>query len=241
MRPKQPQFSPKDLFKSEGAFAASLLVAAIDVLTVEMFGWSPETIEVELSEYAGADIPQRCMDKLMAAMYIANSNEFWTSLPTFVDLVNVLNDDLAPAGTWDIATTKECAWAISEALLIAEPEHFDPNDRKTLLNKDIRGYIQQMMKREGYDFVPAALSGYIEAPDVDDARFFSEDPMMYETFSQISDEKTKSIDHYVRERLLRLNKQIDTLTLINRIKEEDRSKERSEEDILSVVQRFHTI
>src|SRR5690606_21189804 len=82
--------------------------------------WSPETIAMELEDDYNIRIPQLNRDKLFMAISLVTSDDFFCRLRRFIDACNVLSgSELSSA--FDYADAMECAWGMTEALLIQPP------------------------------------------------------------------------------------------------------------------------
>jgi hypothetical protein len=149
------------------------------------------------------------MHKLMAAITILTTDRFERSLPSFIQLCNVLADDTFDPSVFDIADVSEMAWSITEALLINPPEaeeHFCD---------EIRWYIGSMLDEEGVVDAPDVLRLAIRKQAADPLADFSGDPVMYSALYQSQQAKSSEIKELIRSNLTELIKQIESLPLQN--------------------------
>jgi hypothetical protein len=151
----------------------------------------------------------------MAAINIATSDQFYTSLPDFIDLCNVLSGDVLDPRWFDPADPSECAWGMTEAMFISPPDREDENP----FSQDIVGYIAEALKSHGIQNPPDVLKVGLrdDAPQIAEnvAQTFSDDPEMYSAIWKVQQEKSEDIRTYVKQNLRSLVDQIGKLQLNN--------------------------
>ena len=121
----EPTKHQKLLLLNPDLAATGLLIIVMDRLGSDVLQWDPETISLELSQELGVELPPANFNKLMAAIELVTSDVFYTSLPDFIRLCNVLYNGTLSALAFDPADAAEIAWGITEALLIWPPEDND--------------------------------------------------------------------------------------------------------------------
>lgn len=197
------------LLMSDEPFATTLLALALDRWGVECLAWSPQTLQRELEQTYGTDLPQLNFDKLMAAIMVLTTDLFFKDLPRFIVLANVLAGSEFEPGEFDPADAAECAWAITEALLINPP---DEDEADTLFSSDIRHYIGFVLKEEGFvtppDVLRIAAAGDFSNQVYDAA---GDDPDLLIEIKTRHDEKTAEINSIVRASLIELLEQLRSL------------------------------
>lgn len=170
--------------------------------------WDPTTIAMELEETFDVTLPRQNFDRLMAAIRILTTDEFYHSLPDFIWYCNILSGDTMEPGLWDPAEADEIAWGITEALLLDAPESPEP------FAPQIRQYIGAVMDMQGIvnppDVLKIAIRGKNPAGIVGQ---YSDDPLMYEMVYQTEAAKTQSIHDLIRNNLIELNHQLAALPL----------------------------
>src|SRR6516164_2467248 len=105
---------PKQLWNDHEACATPLLVSFLDHFGPEAAQWTALTIHMELHAELGSEVPAPVYRRLMAALAIRQSNSFFKSMPDFITLILGLCGE-APTTVADAA---QCAWGLTEALLI---------------------------------------------------------------------------------------------------------------------------
>lgn len=191
------------------AFASTLLVLFVDAYGTEGFSWAPETIKAEIQDDFGVKLPSGNFDRLMAAISIITTDDFFKSAPDFVQLCNVLSGDSYNPEQWDPADAMEVAWGVTEALLIDPPEEDEP------FSDEIRAYIGAVLDREGIMTPPDVLRLGVRDKDLSRRvqTEFSDDPTMFNAIYDFEASKTQEINENVRSSLMTLANQLDALPL----------------------------
>lgn len=207
----------RHLLESGDAYATTLLVLCWDAFCDvgdrgdEWMQWHPAAMRINVQERFGVTLPEITFDRLMAAVSIVTTDEFFQNLRSFVPLANVLAGSEFDPETFDPADSAECAWAVTEALLLSPPD----DDAKTpVFSEEIRKYIGRVLHQEGYvtppDVLRIAIDGDFSAQVTYD---FGEDPEMFGMIHNVQTGKTDDIERVVRESLLEMALQLKTLTL----------------------------
>lgn len=190
------------------SFATTLVVLFIDNYGLEALSWNPATILMEIADDNGIELPSGNVDKLFAGIHIVTQDDFYESLPTFVDMCSILGG--ASAGDVHVPDTHDCAWGITEALLLAPPD--DKNEEP--FSDDIRLYLAHILKNEGIisppDVLKIALHGNIMPKISED---YSDDAEMFGSIVAAEKEKTDSINNLIKNELRRLLGQLQDLPL----------------------------
>lgn len=218
--PVKPAGNPaklvRDLLAGDDAYATTLLVLCVDEFFDErddegdfaLFSWHPSTIRRELEDRHGCEIPQGTIDRLMAAITIKKDDSFFQDVTSFIPIANVLAGDTFDPTTFDPADSAECAWAVTEALLLHPPDSDEP------FSDDIRAYIGYVLKDEGYVTPPDVLRIAIGGDFSDQVRYdFTDDPAMFAGIYDIQRGKTEEIEGIVRDGLRELISQLRGLPL----------------------------
>lgn len=190
-------------------FATTMLVLFVDHYGTEGFTWSPETIVLELTDDFDVKLPAPNLHRLLTAIEIIQSDEFFQSLPDFVQHCNVLSGDIYDPNQWDPADARECAWGITEALLLSPPDE----DEDEPFSEEITAYIGEVLEDEGIitppDVLKIATRHRDPAPVV--ANEFSDDPAMFNAVYDFESSKTEDINRTVRDSLRMLGLQLEEL------------------------------
>lgn len=197
----------QNLWKDPDSFATWLFLSAADRLSDDWLSWDPVALVDEIRDEFDVTPNPLCTDKLFAAVTIVTTDQFYEDLPTFIQCCNVLCGTPFDPMVFDPADAIECAWGISEAVLLNPPEDIDKP-----FSEDILKYIEIRLKEEGIVYPPnvLALAGQpaFNFP-------LADDPEALQLFKTVSAVRSKSIDLYVRERMKVLLAGIVNLPLKN--------------------------
>jgi hypothetical protein len=141
----------RELLTKRETFATSLLAILIDLYGSEALSWTPQAIALELHDDFQVDIPQATIDKIMAAISILTSDDFYRRVSVFNNICNVLSGDTFDPTIFEPASVDEIAWGITEAVLLSPPEEGDQ------FSSEITGFIAKMLEAEGITKIPAVL------------------------------------------------------------------------------------
>ncbi len=195
-------------WKSPDSYTTSLTSLLVDVYGFDALYWTPETIRMEIMDDFSVQLPPGNLDKIMAGIALLTTDDFFTSLPDFIMLCNVLSGDLYDPVQWDPADAGEIAWGISEALILAPPEN-------SQFSLDIRAYIGAVLDAEGIINPPDVLRIAVGRKSTFVPEDFSDDPVMYETIWRVENGKSRAITDMLRDRILDLASQLESLPLEN--------------------------
>jgi len=201
----------KPILTDPHAFASTLVTVLVDMYGTDAFRWSPRTIVMELEEDCGCKLPPVNVDRLMTGIILLTTNRFYKSLPDFVELCAVLSGAHSTPGIFTPADADDCAWGVTEALLLSPPDERDPEP----FVPEIRFYVGQVLKAEGILTPPDILKIAVVDPKVLSRvqADFSDDPVMAEAIWSMEASKTDDINRLVRERLMRLVDQLSKTPL----------------------------
>lgn len=199
------------VWQDREASATVLLTLLIDAFGTEALSWTPQTIIFELEMDFGVKLSDRNLAKLMAGIHILTSDEFYRNLPTFNDMCVVLAGGAHQPGVFVPADAAECAWGITEVLMLHPLDEDEPFD------EDIRHYVGAALKDEGIIKPPDVLG--IAIHDQELARQvsydYSDDPEMSSAIWGAEKEKTDDINRFVRDKLEHVLRTLESLPLHN--------------------------
>jgi len=188
-------------FADEDSMASTLLVVAVRRFGQDLLTWDPETIQLELSE-ATPNLLDSNYNKLMAAIRIATSDEFWTDLPSFLELCNALDGDFI-AG-FEPPDLETLSWGIVEAAIICPPENLNKP-----FSLEIIGYIQEAVRAAGLENPPEVLRvGQPTNAWNEVIETFTDDPVMFEAINAVQTAHSSEITAAVHSNLQNLKKQL---------------------------------
>lgn len=195
-------------------FATTLLAIFVDTYGTEALQWSPQSIRLELQDDFAIQLPDLCLDKLMVGISLLVSNEFFKRLPTFIRFCNILSGANVNPAVFDPADAKECAWGMTEALLLAPPGDEDPEP----FTLEIRKYLGKVLDMEGIREAPDLLRLAIRDPSSTHAGYpesMLDDPAL--AGAQLSNEAdyATEIKDMIESNLAELFDELETLPLKN--------------------------
>jgi hypothetical protein len=225
-----------EILTNPASLPVTLLIAVSDVLDAEWLTWDPETITMEIEDTLHTEIEPHNFNKLMAAVAIVGSDEFYSDLPSFIDLCNALYNGTFNPGQFDPADPLEIACGITDAMLLWPPDNMQENP----FSDDIVKYCAATIKDEGIMTPPDILQQFMVGDDAWNQiqADFSDDPMMFDSIYKMEQDKTNEINALVRARLHAMLQQMDALELehgdakgavVRMLKALDKQKTKSEE------------
>jgi|GEM_PF-1724818 len=201
----------KAVFTSPDSFATTMVMLLVDTYGTECFDWAPDTLKMEIEDDFHLKIPRPNFDRLLAGINMILSDDFYRSLPDFINYCNILSGDTYDPRTWDPADSAECAWGITEGLLLSPPEDDDENP----FDVEIVAYIGEVLNQEGIITPPDVLK--IAVRSQDPASFvagnFSDDPEMFNAVYDLETSKTDEINAAVKGSLQALAQQLEQVPL----------------------------
>ena len=200
--------SPRQVLTSPEAFATTLLVLFVDRHGSEGLQWHPQVIREELENEAGGPVPPGNLDKLMAAVNIVTSDEFYSSLDRFLVLCHTLAGNRFDPSVLSLPDAAECAWGITEAMLLSPPDRDEP------FCDDIRHYLTEVVGNEGFVRPPDILRLAVGADISDKIQVaFADDPEMSSAIFKTQESKTQDVTGMIRTNLQELLGQLEGLPL----------------------------
>lgn len=174
--------------------------------------WDPETIKLEIEDDFKVTVPQPVLDKIFTAREIFTTDRFFTSLPDFIDFCNILSGSSTfDPRVFDPADAAECAWGITEALLLDPPD----DDAQTVFSEEIVGYVSGVIDEEGMVRPPDVLKiGNLEDRVQKVNANWSDDPVMFGAIWKKDQAKSDDINQMIRDRLRLLVEQLESLPLM---------------------------
>lgn len=194
------------VWQNQDAMGLPLLTMFIDHFGTEALDWSPATILMEIKDDFGVECSRDNFDKLMAAIQVLTSNRFYVSLPDFCKIALSLSDE--PDGV--LPDAGDCAWGITEALLI------NPPDANNTFTEEIKGYIGKVLDDEGILNPPDVLRIGLRDKGEMLSKIsydFSDDPEMFQAISQTELDRANNINQMVRLRTRKMLSQLAALPL----------------------------
>lgn len=201
----------REKIRNPQTFTTSLLTIALDRFGTELLEWHPTTIGMEIADEFQVPLPPLNRDKLMCGIGLLTSDDFYRRLPIFVQYCNVLSGSRFMPGIVDPADVDECAWGLTEALIISPP---DPQDDEPF-DDEIRYYIGGVLNDEGIKSPPdiLRLGLWDEQPAFSDSML--SDPEMFQMQFEVQASEAAQIEQMLKTRLKQLIEELQSLPLQN--------------------------
>jgi hypothetical protein len=213
MKKQEPKNRIKEVLEDVRSYAFELLTLVIDQYGTEALEWTPQTLVAEFMDDFQADIPRVNLDKLLAAINILTTDDFFQRLPRFIQLCNVLTGSMLRPHVFDPADAAECAWGMTEAILLRSPED---DETEELFSSDIRHYLGEVLVDEGIRTPSDLLRLAIYPTSTGEAEFPGAlDPAAFAMEFEVQEDRNKEIENMVRERLKKLLQRLEALPLQN--------------------------
>lgn len=207
-------------FQSDEAFATCLLLLFVDAfgefgketqehdgeLGTSCLQWTPLTIDAEIHEELGHESSPRAFTKLMTAIQLLTTDDFYVSEPSFVEGCCGLAGDQISDQHFIMPTAEDVAWAIIESGIIGsvakgqEPRPF---------SDAIKTYIRKALEDEG--FSSPAYMGLEDQPPPD----FSDDPEMFAGVWSVQKSRRDDLKRSATDKAEKLLEQLRILPLKN--------------------------
>lgn len=192
------------------AYATTLLTIVVDTYGTDALSWAPETLVMEINDDFSITLPPGNTDRLMTAIQLLTTDDFFKSLPDFVNFCNILSGDTYDPRNWDPADAAEIAWGITEGLIINPPDDDDENP----FTEEIVAYIGAVLDQEGIINPPDVLKIALRDNNPNTAiGDFSDDPEMFDAVYDFEQSKTDGITQMLKSNLSRLSQQLAALPL----------------------------
>lgn len=194
------------------SFATTMVVAYLDRFGMEALEWHPWTVRVEVDSEFHATIPDANFDRLMAGILLVSTDRFYKDLDAFLRVAEILSGGAMDPSTVAAPGCLECAWAITEALLLGPPE---PGDDDPFV-EDVRHYVGHALDREGFLRAPDVLAIGLRPDRATRAvSAHADDPGMLQAVKETEARRERVIRDSLRDGLDRLVTQVGSLELEN--------------------------
>lgn len=173
-------------------------------------GWDPHTILLHIEEDFDVAMPAANFDRLMTAIAIVTTDAFHKLVPDFINFCEILAGSTFDPRVWQPPGAAEIAWGITEALILSPPDEGEAEP----FSPDIAAFIGQALDAEGIENPPDVLQiATGRAQTMPDA--YTDDPETFTAINEVQRRKSEDISTMLRDNLLRLMQQIDSLPLAN--------------------------
>jgi len=180
---------------------------------VAFLKWHPETLKLQIEhDFALKKLPKLTFDKIMAAIAILSTNDFYKNVRKFNELCNVLSGNEYDPDYWQPADAEDMLWGITEALILYPPDDTDATE----FTPEIRGFISKILDNEGIVRPPDILRLGVNpkaSSHIDEN--FNDDPDMYGAIWKVQQEKSDDMVDVLKKDLMEMVRQFQILPLRN--------------------------
>jgi len=143
------------IFKNEDTHPLSLLRKYLELFGVEALEWEPTVIRKAIEDSTGTSVAKINLNKLFAAISVANRDSFWRDWESFHFLSQCLNNNLPSLGQVQNQTIGQLMVAVDIANSIRE-------DLQTLtetpsFSEEVARYVAAQALESGIWFLPPPL------------------------------------------------------------------------------------
>ncbi len=187
------------------AFATTLLASLVQAYGIEVLEWDGLTIQLQVKDDLGIEIPRKIYDKLMGLITAMTTDSVYKDVPVFDEIVSALAGQ-GIGVEQDVPSVEDVAWAVAEIQLNdPEPVTRDPENP---WSRNIGKYVRVVLDNEGFRIAPQILSF---APNRHLPKEGMDDPSYYAGAWGAQQEKADEIDRWVENTLILLIQQLTSM------------------------------
>lgn len=197
----------KEFLAQERLFSTSILAVLYSEYGSEFIDWDPVSIELQIKDDFGIELPSKVSDRLHAGVSIISTNLFHIDVETFNTVCNVLSFNTFSTKQFIPAEVDECAWGCTEARLLEGDLY------KAGFSEDIQKYVGVLLKTEGI-YRPPSVLNFAEYPeDIEESarNELIDDDVMFKAFWDRQEEKIQEIEKSISTKLSELLMQLKQL------------------------------
>lgn len=136
------------------AFATTLLGILMHAYGIDVLGWDGVTVQMEVKDDFGVEMPRPVYDKLMALITAMSTDSVYKDVALFDETISALNGEGVGVER-GIPAVDDVAWTVAE-LRINDPEPVS-RDAKQPWGKNIQKYVRVVLDDEGMNRAPKIL------------------------------------------------------------------------------------
>ena len=186
-------------------FATVLLGCLMQCHGADVLNWDPATVEAEVTDCFGTEMPPLVYDQLMALINVMSTDTVYTSVTVFDRTVSALNR--AGAEDHDVPTPEEVAWAVFE-MTANDPNPYGRGDEWPF-SPAICQYVGVVLQDAGLHKAPETLS----FAKMRETSLTSTDGDEFAAGTQNQDEMTAQVDEHLKTLFTKLTHQLSEIGL----------------------------
>jgi|SaaInlStandDraft_5_1057022.scaffolds.fasta_scaffold00033_45 hypothetical protein len=144
------------LFRDEQAHPLVLLRACLRLFGAEVLEWEPTVVKRSIEDATEATVSRVNFVKILAALTVANRDNFWLEWETFHFLSQALNNNLPSAGAIQDQSVGQMMVAVDIAASIRK--ELGTLSEVPEFSDEVRRYIAAQLSEAGIWFVPEPLT-----------------------------------------------------------------------------------
>lgn len=179
-------------------FATVLLAGLMKAYGLEVLDWDGATIQLQVKEDFGVEIPRRVYDQIMALQNVLTTDAVYKQVPIFDETISALNRN-GVGVEQGVPSVDDTAWAVAE-IRLNDP---DPATRSPdqPWGRDIQKYVRVVLDDEGFTRAPKILDF---AADRLPGKEGMDDVTMYAATWGVHQSKADEIDQWVESQAEKL-------------------------------------
>jgi len=134
-------YAKKSAIESPETLATVIHALLLQQYGEDIYTWEPLTISLELRDDFGAEINSQTLDRWSAMQVVMVNDAFFKKLDGFLAISNTLAEGIPFFDMFNVVTTEEAAWAVTEVSLNRELLPF---------SYPVRKYIRMLLEHDGY-------------------------------------------------------------------------------------------
>jgi hypothetical protein len=186
-------------------FATTLLCGVVAAFGIEAMNWDGATIELEVKDDFGVEMPRRVYDKLMALIAAVTTDSVYKDVAIFDETVSALAGDGVGVQK-GVPSVDDVAWAVTEIGLVdPDPVTRDP---ASPWSRNIQKYVRVVLDDEGFTIAPKALE-FAGSKIVKNEGF--SDPQYYAGAWGSAQERANEVDIWLDSKIVELIQQLGNI------------------------------
>lgn len=189
----------------EPAFATTLVYILVKAYGFECLNWDGVTIQMQVKDDFGVEMPRRIYDKLMGLITALTTDVVYKDVAVFDEIISALTGK-GIGVEQDAPAVEDVAWTVAE-IQLNDPDPVSRNPQDPW-KKDIKRYVRVVLDNEGFSIPPKILEF---APAKPIQKEGMDDNAYYAGAWGSQQEKADEVDLWVNERIGMLIDQLAVL------------------------------
>ena len=183
----------------------TLMLILVDTYGYEVLEWDLETIQKEVHDDFGVELTNSSLNKIAAAISLLTTNEFYTSLPSFIEICNAIASGYG-TNVFDPATLEEVAWTVFVNTVMWPEE-------EAQFSAEIVEYVKVLLNTRGMYKIPTTLQTIVGSDYIQPIESLTEDPIMFTSVHDVQNTYANDIDKVVKDKISKTLTEMTTADL----------------------------